>query len=239
MDRDEQRIGKILRHLLDQERERAGRVSCANEEDLASYLEGILGEEAQREVEGHVAKCSFCIEDLVAFRKAAQDSEMGIVPKRIIDRAMAVVPSFREEQNFLDLVVRIAKGALELLSTSGQAILPPAPLPIRGAPRPPETSSVQVEKEMGKLKVSVEVEREEEGLCQVSVRVSGQEGKPAEGIRLTLTSRRREQASYLTRQGEAIFDRIPPGDYNLAVLDSGTLLGTIRLRIVDRFEASW
>jgi hypothetical protein len=75
------------------------------------------------------------------------------------------------------------------------------------------------------------VERIETDLCQVVVNVSGLEGTVAEGVRISLLSGGREQASYVTRQGEAVFDRIPQGEYNLALSEAGAPVGMIRLKM--------
>ena len=50
-------------------------------------------------------------------------------------------------------------------------------------------------------------------------------GSVADGIRLSLLSGEREQASYLARQGSAIFEGIPHGEYRLVVAESGVPLG--------------
>jgi hypothetical protein len=65
------------------------------------------------------------------------------------------------------------------------------------------------------------------------VTVKLRSGAIADNIRLSLMSGEREQASYLARQGSAIFDRIPPGDYRLKVSDSGHSAGSIRLTIKE------
>ena len=233
MDRDEERIERNLSHLLTRQRRRTERATCPDEESLASYLVGFLTEDAKRGLEAHLADCSFCLEDLVSAHKAAQDNESDKVPQQLVDRAMSLVPPIQGRQNFLDLVVRLVKGSLELVSSSGRLILATAPAGIRGRPEPSETSILQIEKEMGKFNVTVEVERVGTNLCQVVVKVKEKDGKLAEGIRLSLFSGGREQASYLTRQGEVVFDRIAPGEYNLAVSDSGVPVGTIRLRMEE------
>lgn len=231
--RDEEKIGRILHHLLARQRARTGRDGCPDEEELADYSSGLLAGEAKRGLEAHLADCAFCLDDLVAVHKSAQDEEAERVPQRLINRAMAHLQPDQGEKSFLDIVVRLVKGSLELASTSGYLIPASIPVGVRGRPRPSETSILRVEKEMGSFNVTVEVEQVETGLCQVVVRVSGEEGKPAEGVRLTLTSGGREQASYLTRRGEAVFDRIPQGEYNLAISESNTPVGTIRLRLTE------
>lgn len=233
IDRDEERIGKILRHLLTRQRGRTGRADCPDEEELANYSSGLLTGEGEQGLEAHLADCAFCMDDLVAVHKSAQDEEAERVPQHLITGAMAHLQPDQRGEGFLDIVVRLVKGSIELVSTSGYLIPAPASAGIRGRARPSETSILQVEKDIGKFKVAVEVEQMEMRLCQVVVRVSGEEGKPAEGIRLTLLSGGREQASYLTRRGEAVFDRIPRGEYNLAIFDSGASVGRIRLRIME------
>ena len=238
INRNEEQIATILRDLLNRGRKKTGRSGCPDEENLASYLTELLTEGAKKELEAHLAKCSFCVDDLVAVHKAVQDDATERVPQRLVDRAMDLVPPTQEqeEQGLLDLVVRLAKGSLELIRTSGRWIDPltSVPVGIRGRPKPSESGILQVEKEIGRFKVAVEVELVEAGLCQIVVRFKGEEeGRPAQGIRVSLVSRGREQASYLTRQGEAMFDRIPLGEYNLAISDSGTPVGTIRLKLTD------
>ena len=48
---------------------------------------------------------------------------------------------------------------------------------------------------------------------------------------MSLFSGDREQASYLTKQGEAVFDRIPQGEYSLALSEAGAPVGMIRLKM--------
>jgi len=235
MNHGKEQVGRILRDLLNRGRKKTGRSGCPDEESLASYLTELLMEGAKRELEAHLAECSFCVDDLVAVHKAVQDDATGRVPQRLIDSAMDLVPPTQEEQGLPDLVVRLAKGSLELIRTSGRWIDPltSVPVGIRGRPKPSESSILQVEKEVGRFKVAVEVELVEAGLCQVVARFKDEEGRPAEGIRVSLVSGGRERASYLTRLGEAVFDRIPLGEYNLAISDSGTPVGTIRLRLIE------
>ena len=78
----------------------------------------------------------------------------------------------------------------------------------------------------------MELELIEEGICQVVAHVTEGQGNPADGLRLSLISGGREQASFLTRGGEVVFDRIPVGDYSIALFESGTPVGTIKLALM-------
>jgi hypothetical protein len=227
MNSDEEKIIELLRRLPNRANDRADRANCPDEEALAIFLGGHLLENRRKEVETHLAKCSFCLEDLVAAYRSGQDYNMQRVPQQLMDKAMGLVEG---KETLFDLAVRLVRDSIELISTSGRVASAPVPAAIRRGPKLSEGSILQLEKEVGRFNVAVELELVEAGMCQVVVSVKDEGGRPAEGIRLSLVSGGREQASFLTRRGVVVFDRIPPGEYSISLSDSGTPVGTIRLR---------
>jgi hypothetical protein len=230
---DEKEMETILYRLWSSQREESGRADCIAEEVLGEYLSGLLGEETQRTIEAHLAACSACADDLVAAYKAPQDSTEELCPQQLVDRALALIPAEEGGEDFLDLVVRLVLDSLELMTTSGQLVSATASAQVRGKEKSTDNGILQVKKDLGEFEVTVEVERTESDLCQVAVMVKPKNGSAAEGLRLSLVSGGREQASYLARQGAVTFDRIPPGDYRLKVSDSGRSVGSIRLTIKE------
>lgn len=228
MDAGENKIAEILRRLIWRTRDKTARTHCPDEETLAIFLSGNLkGDEKQR-VDTHLTNCSLCVEDLAAAYKSSEGSEMERVPQRLIEKAMGMVEG---KENLFDLVVRFVKGSIELIQTSAR-VMPVAVPVVRGAAKSAEGNALQVEKEVGRFRVAVELELIEGGVCQVVANVTEEQGKPAEGIRLSLSSEGREQASFLTREGKVLFDRIPPGEYSIAVSESGTHVGRIKLSLM-------
>jgi len=232
IDSNEEQLGTILAYLLARKLGN-GRVGCPDEETLASYLAGGLTPTICEETETHLSHCTACLDDLSAAYSSMLDDEKETVPEALIAKAMALVPQTAPEEGFFDMVVRLARGSLELVSTTGQLVEVPGLLGVRGRPESQGTAILQVEKEMGRFKVAVEVEPVEDELCQLAVTVSVGGGLPADGIRLNLLAGGREQASYLARQGTAIFDRVSPGDYRLAISEANAPLGSIRLTIKE------
>jgi hypothetical protein len=232
IDLNEEQLGRILAYLVAQ-KPRNGRAGCPDEETLASYLVGDLTPSTGQEMETHLAQCTACLDDLAAAYSSMLGDEKETVPEVLIAKAMALVPQTAHEKGFFDMVIRLARGSLELVSTTGQLLEVPALAGIRGKPETQGTAILQVEKEMGRFKVAVEVEPVEDELCQLAVTVSAGGGLPADGIRLNLLAGGREQASYLARQGTAIFDRVSPGDYRLAISEANAPLGSIRLTIKE------
>jgi hypothetical protein len=232
IDPNEEQIGRILAYLMAQ-KPRNGRASCPDEEALASYLADGLTPALSDEMENHLARCTACLDELSAAYSSMLGDEKEVVPEALVAKAMALVPQAAQEEGFFDMVVRLARGSLELVSTTGQLVEVPGLVGVRGKLESSGTTILQVEKEMGRFKVAVEVEPVEDELCQLAVTVRGEGTLPADGIRLSLLAGGREQASYLARQGTAIFDRISPGDYRLAITEANAPLGSIRLTIKE------
>jgi hypothetical protein len=230
-DREEEKIDLILRHFSARRKQKTSRTDCPEEEILANYLGRLLEDDEAMRLEAHLAECSLCAEEIVAVRKSTHDTGEKTVPQQVIDRARSLL--LAGQLSVLDLVVRLVNGSVELISTSGRLVLASPSLGVRARPKTEETAILQVEKEMAKFKVTVEVEQVEARLCQVLVRIEAEGNRPADGIRLSLFAGRREQASYLTRRGQAIFDRLPVGVYDLDLSDSGTPVGTIRLELTN------
>ena len=228
MSGDEDKIIGMLRKFGRAKSSNADRTGCPSEETLSLFLGGALAGDARSDIESHLEVCSFCSETLVAAYKAAEPGETARVPQELMERAMAFVPA---KEAFFELAVRLLRGSIELIGTTGRVVplLSPA---LRGEPKPVESSALQVEQKVGRFKIAVEIDVGDLDACQVITNVTEESGAPAEGVRLTLNSQDREQASFLTRAGVVVFDRISPGEYSIAVSESDNLVGKIRLNLM-------
>jgi hypothetical protein len=222
------KIAELLSRLPTRVSGKADRSDCPDEEILASFLAGNLEKDAERTLESHLARCSFCCEDLAAANKFDEFANTERVPQRLIERVMGLVS---ERENSFDLIVRLVNGSLELIRTAARVTPISAPL-LRGGAKPAKGDALQVEQEVGRFRVTVELDLREAGTCQVIANVTEESGKPAEGIRMSLSSAEREHASFLARAGVVVFDRVAPGEYSIAVSESGAVVGKIRLSLM-------
>lgn len=229
-DPDEKKFQQALRRITFQQDQR-GRGVCPNEENLANYLGASLTGEAKALIEAHLGRCSFCMDEITAAFRAEQISITLNVPAHLVDRVKDLVAGTGTEPNVLEVVVRWLKDSIELVRTTGQWIAPLTPVPagVRGRAQSSDTGVLQVEKQLGEFRLGVEIERVESDTCQVAVQLVGKEGKLANNLRVSLFSGGREQASYLTKKGEAVFERIPRGVYDLKISDSGIPIGVVKL----------
>jgi hypothetical protein len=233
IERDEDFLVRLLRRLPQIRPGRQGRSGCPDEEALAVYLSGALGEADNSFMENHLAGCADCFDELLAAHRAAQNEAGAAVPAKAAARAMALRAKPKLTSEIFNLVVGLARDSLELISTSGRLVMPALAAEVRGKGKPAGAGILRVEKNLGELQIAVEVERLDGDFCQVAVNVAPY-GKPsADGLRLSLFSGAREQASFLARQGSVIFDRVTPGKYQLAVSAAGGVLGMIGLTIQE------
>jgi len=127
----EDQIGKILRYLMAQ-KPRNGRAGCPDEETLASYLASGLTPTMGEEMETHLAQCAACLDEVSAAYSSMLRDEKETVPEAFVTKAMALIPQVAREEIFFDMVVRLARGSLELVSTTGQLVEVPGLAGVRG-----------------------------------------------------------------------------------------------------------
>ena len=231
-DPNDDQIGRILAFFMAQKAIN-GRAGCPDEETLAGYLAGGVTPSMDEQIDLHLAQCTACLDELSAAYSSMRGNGKEAVPEGLVAKAMALMPQNAQKEGFFDMVVRLVRGSVELVSTTGQLVQVPALAGVRGKLESRGTTILQVEKELGRFKVAVEVEPVEDELCQLAVTVKAGGSLPADAIRLSLLAGSREQASYLARQGTAIFDRVSPGDYRLAISEANAALGSIRLTIKE------
>lgn len=236
IERDEDILVRRLQRLPQSRLARQVRSGCPDEEVLAGYLGGALVEADYSDMENHLTGCAYCLDELLAAHHAAQDEGREGVPAKAAARAMALLAKPKLTSEIFNLVVGLARDSLELISSSGRLVMPTLAAEIRGKGKPAGAGGdgiLRIEKTLGELQIAVEVERLDGNLCQVAVNVTPYGKSATDTLRLSLFSGAREQASFLARQGSAIFDRIAPGDYQLAVAAAGNVLGTIGLTIQE------
>jgi Putative zinc-finger len=225
---------------------RAGRLvsvggeKCPDGMLLVAYLDGQLSTTERDSMERHLSCCDMCLDEIVA---AAERSDLlsknpqslqGYVLRKALDLEQPQKPPpLPENETAFDIVLRVLEDAVELVRSWGDWVQPlPTVVPaVRGRPLASRQGGVLLEKEIGAYKVELDIEQIKTMRCQIGIKLNEKYGKPAEDVRVSLSGGEYELESYLTRQGRAAFDGIPPGEYGLTVSDRHGSVETIRLKI--------
>ena len=124
-DANNDQIGRILAFLM-AKKPRNGRAGCPDEEALASYVAGGVTPSMDEQIDVHLAQCTACLDELSAAYSSMLGNEKEAVPDGLLAKAMALMPQKAHEEGFFDIVVRLVRGSVELVSTTGQLIQVPA-----------------------------------------------------------------------------------------------------------------
>src|ERR1044071_8675630 len=174
---------------------------------LAAYMDGKLSLADRESIDHHLASCEVCLDQIVAVAEWADSAaeKPQSTPAYLLERAIALEPSKNpksspaKNQRLFDVVLRLVSDAVEIVSTSAEWVIPlPTVEPaVRAKSMTSRGTTVEVQRDIGGYRIEVEVEHVKGGLCDVAVRVKGQDGKAVDGLRLSLFAAGREQASYL------------------------------------------
>jgi hypothetical protein len=206
---------------------------------LAAYLDGKLSTAERNLMERHLSRCDVCLDEFVAaaerfdlLSKNRQSIPANLLRKAVDLEQPGKPQTLPETETAFDIVLRVLEDAVELVKSWGDWVQPlPAQARVRGRPPALRQGGVLLEKEIGSYKVELDVEQIKSMRCQIGIKLNEKQGKPAEDVRVILSTGKYELGSYLTRQGRAVFDEIPPGEYDLAVSDRHGSVETIRLKI--------
>lgn len=203
------------------------------EEIMAGFLERRLSDEEARSVKEHILHCERCSE-IVSVSIGLGTCVLQQAPAELLTRAKGV-PAFMRVSQLLEVVLRLRKKALEVMSCSGDLLvgqeLIPAAL-LRSRSMNELQDEVTVLKDYEKVRIQVRIERQEPGACRVSLTVTcKQSHKCVRDIRITLMKENVELESYLAQNGSAVFEQVPPGEFVIEVSSLEEKLGAVLLEI--------
>ena len=208
----EQMLKKYYREL-----EYVEGTNCPDPEEMAAYCEGNLHGKRKENFEKHLVTCDACLE-MVAAASAPLPEEAA---PSLLDRAADMVISF------VGSLVHVlpANNDFELLP--GMAL---ATSGLRGE-QAFQGEKIRFRKAFDGLTALMEVTRLKPsgGIIKVCL-TSGNQPYP-EKLRVTLSQNQKEISSYLTEDGEVVFEYFGYGLYTLNFARRKTDLGEVTIRI--------
>lgn len=185
---------------------------CPAADVLAAYVDRSLSGAARDDLEGHLAACEPCLDQVLL---CTADSVDAVLRDRF------------------DVVIRFLENAVELLrGAGGVRVLPGLALvPTRGAAgQAAALKCVRFDRQFGELIVEVAVEARTGGLGEIRVAPTVA-GVLVEDIRVTLLDGVMELDSSLAHGGSVAFDEVELGDYVIRLSRLGLRIGEVSLRL--------
>ncbi len=223
-----------LKDLLARAHPGSSRGSCPDDVETAAFLDGALDEEGSERILAHLARCPECARAVLALREimGAPRAEAAFrAPLSALERARKMDPA---KKGVMEVVVRFAENAAEILRSSSGVTGEPvaAPEPVRGEDRVVSANLVCMVKPFPPFTAEVDVERVREDRGEVTIKLTEEEtGLPARGLRVSLFDDEVETESAMVEDGQAVFENLEFGRYNLLITRVGEPLGRITLEM--------
>jgi hypothetical protein len=233
--------------------------NCITDEAFSLYLENLLDEREKEDIEEHLIVCKACRQKNIAlhkFKKEIQKEDLLTAPTRATEKAKQLVKE-PVTHNLVEVVLEFARDTVRIIKNTGSIFQPieadfnMVPVLARESVKKrvrkyisheqkhvvmPVEGEAWVEaayfvNEFDGLLVAVTIERVTESECEMKIRTEDSSGVPIDGIRLNLILGEKELASYLTREGYAIFKNLPFNEYSLVIARNQETIGTINLTL--------
>lgn len=203
---------------------------CPEDSTLAAYLDRTLDRTAVDGVESHIAACPDCMDTVLSVRDTASMPHRQ-PPARLRDAALKTA-GIKSSSTF-ELVIRMVRDALELVSTTGSSAPFGQPAYQMRSSGPVRDCLLSVSQDMGRITVGVDVESIDAGLTDIMVSARASEGSAApSSLRASLFKGSREQGSLYMDGGTATFERMPASAYTIIITGDGASLGEIHLSLL-------
>ena len=205
-------------------------LNCPDEEMLVSFLEGKLSSDEDIKLKEHILSCRRCSE-IISFFELKEERE---VPQYLIEKVKGLIK--KEIPLWLEVVIALKEKGLSIIKSTADILLGNEILPL------PVLRSRNIEliekplsliKDFGDIRIQIEINKTEKTKIKLTVFLLDKKSlKPLEDLRIGLFKQNREIESYSLQKGNAVFENLEFGEYEIKVSKDLETLGLIKLVLV-------
>jgi len=219
-------------------KDRGQKQRCLTDDEVTSYVDGVVKPDLRKRIEDHLVRCSFCLHNVAELKHliSSEAALPGDLPAEALARAEMLVAQHTGQAPQFDITLALKSGICKLLETTGDLLAPGrlAPVHLRGgkqsADRPsgdrPDGPGLKIAKSLSGYLVTLEFVTERQAvLPKLTIVEEASSGRP-DGIKAKLYSPGASETRY-SRQGRMSFSPLQPGVYGIDIEE----IGKIRLDI--------
>ena len=204
-----------------------------DEEALACFLEGKLGQEEAEEIKAHLINCDFCSE-AVALNLKMKPAQQQEVPEVLSERLKDMFLT-DDKSLWLEIILLLKEKAMEIINTTGDVLvgqeLMPAPL-LRSRSIKEFKDEITILKNFRDIQVEAKIENKAQKAFNVIIVVKQKNTqKIIKDIRVTLIKDDLELESCLADSGSVIFENVLVGKYKVEISGIDERVASILLDI--------
>ncbi|HVP57499.1 MAG TPA: hypothetical protein VMU02_05340 [bacterium] len=209
-------------------KDRNSKEKCLTEDEVASYVDGVVKPDLKKRIEDHLVRCSLCLHNVAEMKQlvGTDTQHASSLPAEALARAEAIIAQHTELSPELDITLAIKGGICKLLETTGDLLRPArlAPVELRGEKT--NGATLKIAKSLSGYLVTLELVPERQMVHpKLTIVEETSSGRP-DGIKAKLYSPGAAETKY-SRQGRISFSALEPGVYGIDIEE----IGRIRLDI--------
>ena len=219
-------------------KDRGSREKCLTDDEVASYVDGVVKPDLKKRIEDHLVRCNFCLHNVAEIKQLVGSGAglPGALPAEALARAETLVAQHTQRAPQFDITLALKSGICKLLETTGDLLVPGrlAPVELRGEKRSTDrpsgdrrnSPSLKIAKSLSGYLVTLEFVAERQAvLPKLTIVEETSSGRP-DGIKAKLYSPGASETRY-SRRGRMSFPALKPGIYGIDIEE----IGRIRLDI--------
>ncbi len=109
---------------------------CLTDEEMTSYVDGIVGDGMRRKIEAHLAACPICLHNVAELKElVSPEAGMGKpIPESALARAESLIALHTHAHGEFNIVAVLKNGICRILETTGDLLTPrmPSTAAVRG-----------------------------------------------------------------------------------------------------------
>lgn len=197
---------------------------CLTDEELTSYVDGVVGDGIRRKIEDHLADCPICLHNVAELKElVSPEAEMvKPPPSSAIARAESVIALHTHAHGEFDIVAVLKNGVCRILETTGDLLTPrlPSTAAVRG--RAGKALSPRIARSLSGFLVTVELKaRADEVRPALSIIEEATSVGP-DGVKTQLCASGTCETKY-SHEGRMTFSPITRGVFRIDIEGIGSI----------------
>jgi hypothetical protein len=197
---------------------------CLTDEEITSYVDGLVKDEARKEIEEHLAGCPICLHQVAELKQLVDADVAGqvTVPEAALAKAQDLLAAYTSAQSRLDIIAILRDGACRILETTGDLLTPRrvSPAPMRGGTG--RSLAPRIARSLCGHLVTIELHLREDGVQPVLILVEEATSLRPDGIKAKLYCPGSCETKY-TQGGKVVFQPLSQGTYRIDIEEIGSI----------------
>lgn len=224
---DESKLVKLLGASAKKEtsKEMGAQPPCSQfgDNDYNSYTRGEMSLQDMESFIAHCEECKSCLQEIVRRHEAWVQEKEQRENELLFSKTVEFLDAPEKKENLLDIVIKTARKAVEIVSTTGELLQPLQPVIARAADDRVESEPFRIIKEFANPPLSVQVtiaQGETAGHTGLIISLfdpKADDFLSSKTVSITAPGEARESVS--NDSGEVYFDLNRPGVYLIAIGD--------------------